>query len=78
MLAALIRAQLAFPDGKGVSSRGVPLMIGARDTAFPRRSAFGYWMFPFGGLLLYSSYIGGVGLAGRGTAPTSAGFDIRR
>ena len=28
-------------------------MIGARDVAFPRINAFGYWMFVFGGLFLY-------------------------
>ena len=35
----------------------IPLMIGARDLAFPRLSAFGYWCFLFGGLFLYSSLI---------------------
>src|SRR5678815_1231588 len=28
----------------------VPLMIGARDMAFPRLNAFGYWMYLCGGL----------------------------
>ncbi len=27
----------------------VPLMIGARDMAFPRLNAFGYWVFLFAG-----------------------------
>src|SRR5438309_766172 len=35
----------------------VPLMIGARDVAFPRINAFGYWAFLFGGLFLYSSFL---------------------
>ena len=29
----------------------VPLMIGARDVAFPRLNMLGYWIFLFGGLL---------------------------
>jgi cytochrome c oxidase subunit I len=47
----------------------IPLMIGARDMAFPRLNAFGFWMTAFGGLLLYFSFIGGNGLYGAGTAP---------
>ena len=101
-LAALMRTQLALPDGKflppevfnrfftvhgttmvflvgmpffaGLANYLVPLMIGARDMAFPRLNAFGYWMFLFGGILLYFSYIGGEGLAGHGTAPDIGWF----
>jgi cytochrome c oxidase subunit I len=47
----------------------VPLMIGARDMAFPRLNAFSFWMTAFGGLLLYYSFIGGSGLYGIGNAP---------
>jgi cytochrome c oxidase subunit 1 len=47
----------------------IPLMIGARDMAFPRLNAWGYWMTTFGGLLLYFSFVGGDGLYGAGTAP---------
>ncbi|HEV3364407.1 MAG TPA: cbb3-type cytochrome c oxidase subunit I, partial [Acidimicrobiia bacterium] len=35
----------------------VPILIGARDVAFPRLNAFGYWVFLAGGLLLYSSFL---------------------
>jgi cytochrome c oxidase subunit 1 len=35
----------------------VPLMIGARDMAFPRLNAFSYWMFLLGGIVLYSSWL---------------------
>src|SRR5438876_99945 len=35
----------------------IPLMIGARDVAFPRLNAFSYWVFLFGGLFLYSSFL---------------------
>ena len=100
--AALMRAQLAFPNGKvlspevfnrlftvhgtamvflvgmpffaGMANYLVPLMIGSRDMAFPRLNAFGYWMYLFGGLLLYFSYIAGEGLAGHGTAPDVGWF----
>src|SRR6516164_5581598 len=47
----------------------IPLMIGARDMAFPRLNAWGYWMAAFGGLLLYFSFVGGDGLYGAGGAP---------
>ena len=47
----------------------VPLMVGARDMAFPRLNAFSFWLTAFGGLLLYYSFIGGSGLYGMGNAP---------
>ena len=53
----------------GFANYLVPLMIGARDMAFPRLNAFSFWMTAFGGLLLYYSFIGGFGLYGMGTAP---------
>ena len=52
----------------------VPLMIGARDMAFPRLNAFSFWISAFGGILLYYSFIGGVGLSGTGSAPDVAWF----
>ncbi|MBA3366088.1 MAG: cytochrome c oxidase subunit I [Actinobacteria bacterium] len=39
----------------------VPLMIGARDVAFPRLNALSYWLFLFGGIVLYSSWFAGGG-----------------
>jgi cytochrome c oxidase subunit 1 len=47
----------------------IPLMIGARDMAFPRLNAFSFWISSFGGTLLYFSYLGGDGLYGAGSAP---------
>jgi cytochrome c oxidase subunit 1 len=39
----------------------IPLMIGARDVAFPRLNAFSYWVFVLGGIFLYSSFfLGGA------------------
>ncbi|HET6205214.1 MAG TPA: cytochrome c oxidase subunit I [Terracidiphilus sp.] len=52
----------------------VPLMIGARDMAFPRLNAFSFWISAFAGLLLYYSFIGGVGLSGAGSAPDVGWF----
>ena len=37
----------------------VPLMIGARDVAFPRLNAFSYWVFLGGGLFLTASFFTG-------------------
>jgi len=34
----------------------VPLMIGARDVAFPRMNAFSFWLFLFGGIFLNASF----------------------
>ena len=39
----------------------VPLMVGARAIAFPRVVAFGYWMFLFGGVFLYSFFLLNIG-----------------
>ena len=39
----------------------IPLMIGARDVAFPRLNALSYWVFLFGGLLLNGGFITGMG-----------------
>jgi cytochrome c oxidase subunit 1 len=52
----------------------VPLMIGARDLAFPRLNAFGFWLWFFGSLLLYFSYLGAEGLYGAGSAPDVGWF----
>ncbi len=35
----------------------VPLMVGARAIALPRLVAFGYWMFLFGGIFLYTMFL---------------------
>jgi cytochrome c oxidase subunit 1 len=50
---------VGMPMVAGLGNYLVPLMIGAREMAFPRLNAFGFWAFLFGGLLLYSSYVTG-------------------
>ena len=52
----------------------IPLMIGARDMAFPRLNAFSFWISAFGGALLYFSYFGGSGLYAAGSAPDVGWF----
>src|SRR6266566_3822965 len=65
---------VGMPIVAGLMNYLVPLMIGARDMAFPRLNAFGYWIFLFGGLLLYASYLAAPGLAGHGSAPDVGWF----
>ena len=43
----------------GLANYLTPLMIGARDMALPRLNAFSFWMFLFGGVLLYLSFVAG-------------------
>ncbi len=38
----------------------IPLLIGARDVAFPRLNAFSYWVFLLGGLFLNASFLFGA------------------
>src|SRR5438874_8020458 len=49
-----------MPTLTGFGNYIVPLMIGARDMAFPRLNAFGYWVVLFGGLFLNSSFLFGA------------------
>jgi cytochrome c oxidase subunit I len=52
---------VVMPLGAAFFNYLMPLMIGARDVAFPRLNAFSYWAFLFGGLFLYSSvFLGGM------------------
>src|ERR1700744_2936576 len=60
---------VAMPVLFGFANYLVPLMIGARDMAFPRLNAFSFWLSFLGGLLLYFSFLGGSGLYGAGNAP---------
>jgi cytochrome c oxidase subunit I len=46
----------AVPVMEGVSVYVIPLMLGTRATAFPRLNAFSYYMYLFGGLLLWGAF----------------------
>jgi cytochrome c oxidase subunit 1 len=56
----------------GFANYLVPLMIGARDMAFPRLNALSYWTFLLGGIVLYLSWFaaGGAARAGWWSYPT--------
>ena len=61
----------------------IPLMIGARDVAFPRLNAFSYWIYLAGGLFLNASFLVGAppdggwfGYANLTTRPFSPGLNI--
>jgi cytochrome c oxidase subunit I len=65
---------VAMPLVFGFANYLVPLMIGARDMAFPRLNAFSFWMSALGGLFLYFSFLGGSGLYGAGSTPDAGWF----
>lgn len=50
----------AIPMLEGLAVYFVPKMLGARDLAFPRMTAFGYWCYLFGGMILIGALIAGV------------------
>ncbi len=64
----------AMPIVFGFANYLMPLMVGARDMAFPRLNAWSFWMSALGGIILYFSFIGGSGLYGAGTAPDVGWF----
>jgi len=55
-----------IPIGAGIANYIIPLLIGARDMAFPRLNALSYWLLLFGGLTVYSSFLVEGGAAANG------------
>ncbi|HVU36245.1 MAG TPA: cytochrome c oxidase subunit I [Opitutaceae bacterium] len=51
---------VVMPAVFGLANYFVPLMIGARDMAFPRLNALSVWLIPFGAALLHFSVLTGV------------------
>ena len=68
---------VAMPVVFGFANYLIPLMIGARDMAFPRLNAFSFWLTAFGGLLLYFSLLGATDCTAQGTLPTLDGLPMR-
>jgi cytochrome c oxidase subunit 1 len=54
---------VVVPILAGFANYLVPLMIGARDMAFPRLNAFSYWMYLLGGVILMLSFFAASGPA---------------
>lgn len=50
----------AIPFFEGLAIYLLPKMLGARDLAFPRMSAYGYWCYLFGGSFLIAALIFGI------------------
>jgi len=48
---------VVIPMGTALMNFLLPLMIGARDVAFPRLNAFSYWVFLSAGLFMYSAFL---------------------
>jgi cytochrome c oxidase subunit 1 len=57
---------VVVPIFAGLANYLVPLMIGARDVAFPRLNALSYWLFLFGGITLYLSFFSKYGASRSG------------
>jgi len=72
---------VGMPIAVGFGNYFLPLMIGARDVAFPRINMFGYWVVLMGGIFMYSSFfLGGApdggwfGYTPLTSAPLDSGF----
>jgi cytochrome c oxidase subunit I+III len=57
----------AIPMIEGIAVYLTPKILGSRDFAFPRLTAYGYWCYLFGGTILLASLVAGV-------APNSGWF----
>ncbi len=57
---------LVAPFGFGIANYLVPLQIGAPDMAFPRLNAFSFWLFLFGGIIVFLGATTSTGAAAAG------------
>jgi cytochrome c oxidase subunit I+III len=51
----------AVPVMQAMATYLVPLMVGTRAIAFPRLNAYAYWIYLFGGLMLYAAFFLNIG-----------------
>jgi cytochrome c oxidase subunit I+III len=51
----------AVPVMQGLGLYFVPLMVGAKNLAFPRLGSFAFWIYLFGGIFLYVSLLSNTG-----------------
>ncbi len=61
----------AIPAIEGLAVYMIPKLLGTRDLAYPRLTAYGYWCYVFGGAMLLFSLAAGI-------ARMAAGSCIRR
>jgi len=64
-----------IPVGAGFANYVVPLMLGAKDMAYPRINALSLWLIPLAGLLMYSGFLvegGSAAVGWTGYPPLSA------
>jgi cytochrome c oxidase subunit I+III len=47
----------AVPFQEGLAALLLPWMLGGRDLAYPRLTAFSYWVFLFSGLIFFSGFL---------------------
>ncbi len=67
MHGSMMLFMFAIPMMEGIAIYLTPKILGARDFAFPRLTAFGYWCYLFGATILIASLLFGV-------APNSGWF----
>ncbi|MBA3623512.1 MAG: cytochrome c oxidase subunit I [Methylibium sp.] len=60
MHGTLMMFLFAIPMFEGLALYLLPKMLGSRDMAFPRLSAFGWWCYLFGGAILLFSLLAGL------------------
>ena len=67
---------VVIPAWSGLMNYFIPLMIGARDVAFPRLNAFSYWLVPPAGILVTCGLLaGGFDTGWTVYPPLSSGFE---
>jgi len=60
MHGAIMMFLFAIPMFEGFAIYLLPKMLGARDMAFPRMTAYGFWCYVFGGAILVIALLTGV------------------